>query len=146
MRDAIIKGRVDSRAPGQVICVQMQVQSFNLYFEIQLGILVLRHTNNSSFTLGYTYVHVIKLSKLQIYVFHHYKAWERKLVFAHFLRKLVSKRKLEIDDPKLPKKRKVSSHYQGGEATVEFVSTIEEHYCQFFISAEILHRNSSGNE
>ena len=58
----------------------------------------------------------------------------------------MSKRKLEIDDPKLPKKRKVSSHYQGGEATVEFVSTIEERYCQFFISAEILHRNSSGNE
>ena len=58
----------------------------------------------------------------------------------------MSKRKLEIDDPKLPKKRRVSSHHEGGEATVEFVSTVEEHYCQIFISAEILHRNSSGNE
>ena len=58
----------------------------------------------------------------------------------------MSKRKLEIDDPKLPKKRKVSSHYEGGEATLEFVSTVEEHCCQFFISTEILHRNSSGNE
>ena len=58
----------------------------------------------------------------------------------------MSKRKLEIDDPKLPKKRRVSSHHEGGEATVEFVSTVEEHYCQIFISVEILHRNSSGNE
>ena len=49
-----------------------------------------------------------------------------------------SKWKLEIDDPKLPKKRKVSSHYEEGEAPVEIVSTAEEHYRQIFISVEIL--------
>ena len=43
-----------------------------------------------------------------------------------------SKQKLEINDPKLPKKRKVSSHYVEGEAPVEFVSTVEEHYGQIF--------------
>ena len=37
------------------------------------------------------------------------------------------------------------SHYEEGEAPVEFVSTVEEHYHQIFISAEILHWNSSGN-
>ena len=51
-----------------------------------------------------------------------------------------SKPKLEIDDPKPPKKREVLSHYGKGEAPVEFVSTVEEqHYHQIFISAEILH-------
>ena len=50
-----------------------------------------------------------------------------------------SKRKLEIDDPKPPKERKVWSHYEKGEAPVEFVSTVEEHYHQIFISAEISH-------
>ena len=40
---------------------------------------------------------------------------------------------------KKPKKRKVLSHYEEGEAPVEFVSTVEEHYHQIFISAEILH-------
>ena len=49
-----------------------------------------------------------------------------------------SKWKLEIDDPKLPKKRKLSSHYEEGEAPVEIVSTAEEHYRQIFISVEIL--------
>ena len=43
-------------------------------------------------------------------------------------------------------KKIVSSHYEEGEAPVEFVSTVEEHYHQVFISAEILHRNSSGNK
>ena len=50
-----------------------------------------------------------------------------------------SKRKLEIDDPKATKKRKVSSHYEEGEAPVEFVSTVEEHYHQIFTSAKRLH-------
>ena len=57
-----------------------------------------------------------------------------------------SKRKLQIDDPKPPKReKKVSSHYEGGEAPAEFVSTVEEHYHHVFISAELLHWNSSGN-
>ena len=38
--------RVDSEVRRQVIGVQTQMQSFNLFFEIQLGVLVLRHTNN----------------------------------------------------------------------------------------------------
>ena len=46
-----------------------------------------------------------------------------------------SKRKLEINDPKLPKERKSSSHYEEGEAPVEFVSTVEEHYRQIFYEA-----------
>ena len=82
---------------------------------------------------------------MQKCVFYHYKAWERKLVFVFFEKLRASKRKLEIDDPKPPKKEKVLSHYEKGEVPVESVSTVEEHYHQIFISAEILHWNSSGN-
>ena len=57
----------------------------------------------------------------------------------------VSNRKLEIDGPKPPKKRKVLSPREKAEAPVEFVSTVEGHYHKIFISAEILHWNSSGN-
>ena len=39
----------------------------------------------------------------------------------------------EKDDPKLPKKRKVSRHYEEEEAPVEFVSKVAECYHQFFI-------------
>ena len=49
-----------------------------------------------------------------------------------------SKRKPEIDDLELPSERKISSHYEEGEAPVEFASTIEEHYHQNFYSAEVL--------
>ena len=50
--------------------------------------------------------HIINLSKLQIYVFHYCKAWE-KANFCKFFEKVkASKRKLKIDDPELPEKEK----------------------------------------
>ena len=45
----------------------------------------------------------------------------------------------------MTQKRKVLIHYEEGEAPVEFVSTVEAHYNQIFISTEILHWNSSDN-
>ena len=56
--DAILKGRVDSRAQSHVIDAQTQIQSFNFCCEIKLGVLVLRHTENSSSTLRHTHTHV----------------------------------------------------------------------------------------
>ena len=43
-----------------------------------------------------------------------------------------SAQKLKTNNPKLPRKRKVPSRYEDGEAPTEFVSTVEEHYRQFF--------------
>ena len=43
--------------------------------------------------------------------------------------------KLEIDDPRLPGKRKVSNYYEEGEPPAEFVSTVEEHYSQILHQA-----------
>ena len=64
--------------------------------------------------------------------------------FRMFIEKVrVLKQKLEIDDQNSLKK--VSSHYEEEEAPVELVSTVEEHYRQIFISAEILYWNSPGN-
>ena len=53
--------------------------------------------------------------------------------------------KLEINDLEIPSERKISSHYEEGEAPVEFASTVEEHYRQHFYSAEVLPWNFSDN-
>ena len=58
LRDAILKGIIDSRARIQVIDVQKQMQSFNFCFRMQLVVLVLRHTDNSSSTLRYTHMYM----------------------------------------------------------------------------------------
>ena len=48
--DGILEGRVDLEIRSQVIGVQTQMESCN-HFGIQLGVLVLRHTNNLSSTV-----------------------------------------------------------------------------------------------
>ena len=58
--------------------------------------------------------------------------------FRVFEKVRASKQKLATDETKLPKKRKFWSHYKEGEAPVEFVSAVEEHYLQIFILAKIL--------
>ena len=38
LRNGMLKGRVDSRVRGQVIGVRTQMQSFDIFFGIQLGV------------------------------------------------------------------------------------------------------------
>ena len=64
LRDGILRGRVGSRVRGQVIGVQTQIQSFNFFYGIQLGVLVLRHTGNSSSNLIHTFRGVTTNSRL----------------------------------------------------------------------------------
>ena len=44
----ISDGKIESKIQGQVIGVQTQMQSFNIFLEIELGVLVLMHTSNLS--------------------------------------------------------------------------------------------------
>ena len=60
LRDAVLKGRVNLRAVFQVIDVQRQKQSFNFFFGLQLGVLVLRHNRQLIHYFAIkTHVHVI---------------------------------------------------------------------------------------
>ena len=43
-----------------------------------------------------------------------------------------SAQKLEVNNPKLRRKIKFPSCYEGGEAPVDFASTVKKHYRQFF--------------
>ena len=53
--DRVLGGKLDSEIRDLVIRVQTQKQSFNLFFWMQLGV-VLMHTDNLSSTLQYTHV------------------------------------------------------------------------------------------
>ena len=68
--DDILEGKVDSEIRGQVIRVQTQGQSFNFFFWIQLGV-VLMHTDNLCY----------KVNKLQKYLL---QGMRGKLVFIYF--------------------------------------------------------------
>ena len=103
--DAILKRRVVLRARSQVIDVQSQMQSFNFFIGIQLEVLVLSHTDNSSSTLRYTQMHMsyYKAQVIAIICFSSLQGMREEASFRMFFEKIrVLKRKLEIDDPKPP--------------------------------------------
>ena len=65
LRDEVLKRRVDSRARSKVIRVQTQIQSFNFFFGVQLGVLVLRYNRQLIlyFTID-THIHAILYSSV----------------------------------------------------------------------------------
>ena len=54
LQEGNLEGKVDSEIPGQVIGVQTKMQSFDFLFRIQLGVLVLMHTEKLFSALKYT--------------------------------------------------------------------------------------------
>ena len=99
MRYAVLKGKVDSRARGQVIGAQMQNQFIfwnttgNFSFEVN-GQLILHFMIHAP-------VHVILNCKNMFFIIIRHE--REKANFRMFFKKVrTSKRKLEIDDPKLP--------------------------------------------
>ena len=99
--DEILKRRVVLRARSQVIDVQSQMQSFNFFIGIQLEVLVLSHTDNSSSTLRYTQMHM-SYYKAQVIAKICFSSLQGMSFRMFFEQIRVLKRKLEIDDPKPP--------------------------------------------
>ena len=83
------------------------------------------HTDNLSSTLQYTYV-ILKGSINYESMFLGISRLGRGSWFPYDV--------FEKDDPKLPRKRKVSSYYEEEEAPVEFASKVEEYYHHFLSS------------
>ena len=99
-------------------------------------------TGNLSSTLRYTHMYMsyYKAQKFAKICFSSLQDMREKTSFLIFFEKFrAPKRQLEIDDPKPPKKGRGLSDSEEAGAPVEFVSTVEDHYRQMFISAELLH-------
>ena len=112
------------------------MQSFNFFFGIQLGVLVLRHTDNLSSTLQHTHLSCYKAQQIAKVCLSTLKGMREDASFHMFFEKVrASAQKLEVNDPKLPRKRKVPSRYGDGLAPAEFVPTVEKHYRQIFYQA-----------
>ena len=114
-------------------CSNINAKFINFFFGIQLGVLVLRHTDNLSSNLQHTHLSCYEAQQIAKVCLSTLKGMREEAGFRMFFEKVrTSTQKLEVNDPKLPKKRKVPSCYEHGEAPAEFVSTVEEHNRQVF--------------
>ena len=105
--DDILEGKVDSEIQGQVMRVQTQKQSFNFFFWNNWELFWCMQLQRS----------------LNYKIFSTLQGMGDEVCFHVF----------EKEDPKLPRKTKLSSHYEEEKAPVEFISKVKEHYHDFFI-------------
>ena len=93
----------------------------------------MRHTDNLSSTLQHTHLSCYEAQQTAKVRLSTLKGMREEVSFQMCFEKVgASAQKLEVNDPKLPRKRKVPSRFEDGEASAEFTSTVEEHYRQIF--------------
>ena len=85
--DAILTGRVDPRARGQVAVIKCKCKVSIYFLKFSWEFWRIQTTHPPLYNTHTCTCYIIKASKLQKYVFHHYKAWERKKISV-FLKKL----------------------------------------------------------
>ena len=116
--------------------VAAQMPSFNFFFGLVLGEMLLNHCDNLSKTLqnphlsaaeGQTVADMTKrtLATLQ--------AEDKFTLFWEKVRKMVAE--VDVNDPQLPQKRKVPARYEIGNAPPEYHPTPEGYYRQIYCEA-----------
>ena len=95
----ILEERVDPEVRCRVVGVHMQMQSFNLFFGIQLGVLVLRHTDYSSSTLQHTHLSCYEAQQIAKVCLSTLKGMREEASFHMFFEKFrASAQKPEVND------------------------------------------------
>ena len=106
------------------------MMKFDFFFGLMLGQTVLFHSDNLSRTLQKGDISASEgqdIAKMTV------KTLRTDNNFALFWSKVTKKaNKLNIDEPALPRKRKITVGYESGNATPEFQSSVEEYYRQAY--------------
>ena len=120
----------DPTIKGRIIGVESQFKTFSFYFGVHLAELILKHTDNLSKSLQSTSMSAIEganmasmtVKTLQVIRSDkHYDAfWEQDL---------------DVDEPKLPRKRKVPRKLDEGSAPADFPTDCKAYYRQSYFEA-----------
>ena len=91
------------------------MQSFDFFFGVQLGVLVLRHTDNLSSTLQHTHLSCYEAQQIAKVCLSTLKGMREKASSHMFFEKVRASAQ-KVNDPKLPWNVKVPSRFEDGEA------------------------------
>ena len=129
LSDTIMKARIRS--------VQKQMPIFDFLFGCSLGILILRQTDNLSKTLQDSRMSAAKGNEIAQDVIKTLSK-DRNNNSCNLFWEMVLRRKqyLDVDDPILPRKRRLPRRLEDGNAeTRHFPSTPKDHYRQIYLQA-----------
>ena len=127
---------IDSETQARIIGVKVQMLSFNFLFGLLLGSLLLRHSDNLSKTLQHktmSSAEAQRIAKLTVDVLRSLREADKFTLF--YEKVLLYQKKLEINPPALPRKRRAPWHLEVGSSLGDHPSSIEDHYRVIYYEA-----------
>ena len=130
----VFNGIQRSRSKAPVLGVQAQMRAFYYFYELRLGILLLRYSNNLSASLQTNDLCAAEagtIAKHSLVTLKKMKTDEN----CHLLWEYVKQKatKLDVDAPKLSRKRRAPTRIEEffcGKAAPEYANDVTSHYCR----------------
>lgn len=126
----------DTEMRARITGVESQMRNFDFIFGIQLGHLVMRHTDNLSKTLQHMNMSAAEgqaVAQMTLDTLSNIRTEESFKLFWQTVNSHASS--LDVDEPRLPRKRKMPKRFQEGDAAHFFPTTTEDLYRQHYYEA-----------
>ena len=131
-----VKVTKESELTARIVGVSSQMATFDFYFGVYIGEMILRHSDNLSRTLQKKDISAAEGQHVASLVMTTLKSMRSDASFKLFWQVLAVKaQKLNIGEPTLPRKRKVPRRFEIGDGEAEFHANVEDHYRSIYYEA-----------
>lgn len=125
----------DTEMKARVQGVAAQMMKFDYFFGVSLGLLILRHSDNLSKTMQKAHISAVEAQAVAAMTVSTLKSLRNCANFELFWKKVTSSAgDLPIDEPTLPRRRKLPRRFDDGCAPT-FHVTVEDHYRVIYFEA-----------
>uniref|UniRef100_H3ANI8 DUF4371 domain-containing protein n=1 Tax=Latimeria chalumnae TaxID=7897 RepID=H3ANI8_LATCH len=117
----------------RILGVSSQMKSFDFLFGAALGEVLFHHCNNLSTTLQSPEICASEGQNLARMTVVTLKSLSSKAEFKKFwiqVQEMTNNQ--DVDEPKLPRKRKAPSRFEDGTSPAAFPTSVEDHYCKIY--------------
>ena len=132
--DSVLEGTLDPDTRAQVIIgVRAQMESFEYFFGVSAGELVLNHGDNLSATLQSSTISAAegqRVASLTVTTLAKMRTDDAFTMFWALVQKKAAA--VNVSEPSLPRRRKMPARFETGNAPAHFSATVESHYRQIY--------------
>ena len=135
--DDVLETKLDAETIGRVLGAKYQMETFEYFYCVSLGALVLKHSDNLSKTLQHTYISVSEGREIAELTVKTLQKMRSDGSFDMFWNTVTKRSKeLKVIDPCLPSKRQRPARYLLGNAAAEFpADTLQDYYRHLYFQA-----------
>ena len=126
----------NTETKARILGVQSQMCSFDFFYGIHLGVLILSHSDNLSKTLQRKDISASEGQAVTEMTVKTLQSVRSEKNFKLFWQKVTRlSESVDICEPQLPRPRKRPRRFEVGEAEAEFSETVEDHYRKIYFEA-----------